>query len=114
MQPNELGIFARSEKGDWPLPAYDELKVIDDISWLKVLSLLRKTGLKAMTWEKFELSTRARNALVKNDILNVWDASVLSTQKINKAPGLGVKVKDEVYAIVKRETGFLLGNWHDV
>ena len=109
----EVGVFAIDEKQDWPLPAYEELQgnEMGEVSWWKMFEQLRKIGLQAMTWKKFELSTRARNALVKNDILSVWDASTISTRKLYKCPGLGASVRREVYAQVKQTTGFVLGNW---
>jgi len=109
----EVGLFAIAERRDWPLPAYEELQgnEMDDVSWWKTFEQLRKIGLEAMTWSKFELSTRARNALLKNDIFTVWDASMISTRQLNKCPGLGASVRREVYTQVKHNAGFVLGNW---
>jgi len=108
-----LALIATSEKRGSHLTEFEELKTIDHTSWAKALGDLRIAGLKAMTWRKFELSNRAVNALKKNDILNVWDAIRMSRGKIEKAVGLGVKVRAEVYTHVKRMAGITLDNWND-
>ena len=81
--------------------------------WKTLLQDLRKVGLQALTWDRFSLSIRARNALVRGQLTSVWDALHLTRKDVEKIPQAGGKVRQEVYDTVKRETGILLENWRD-
>jgi hypothetical protein len=89
------------------------LEGLNVTGWKQLLHDLHKVGLQALTWDRFPLSIRARNALVHGQLQSVWDALPLTRKEVEKIPRAGGKVRQEVYETVKRETGILLENWRD-
>ena len=82
------------------------------IDWAshEMYQLIYETACRALTFQTLLLSTRARNCLERNKIDSMWELKHLSRAAIGRLPWVGRKVRDELYTVIKEETGIKLHN----
>jgi len=82
------------------------------IDWAspEMYQLLYEQACRALTFQTLLLSTRARNCLERNNIDSMWELKHLSRAAIGRLPWVGRKVRDELYTVIKEETGIKLHN----
>ena len=76
----------------------------------EIYQLIYETACRALTFQTLLLSTRARNCLERNKIDSMWELKHLSRASIGRLPWVGRKVRDELYTVIKEETGIKLHN----
>jgi len=79
----------------------------------KLLPLIRDMGLRALHVGLIPFSVRARNALIGSGLLTVYDLRKLTRREVESIPHSGLKVRHEVYHLIKEETGIIMPNWLD-
>lgn len=83
-----------------------------NINWAspEMYQLIYERACRALAFEHLLLSTRARNCLERNKIDSMWELKHLSRAAIGRLPWVGRKVRDELYTVIKEETGIKLHN----
>jgi len=76
----------------------------------EIYQLIYEQACRALTFQALLLSTRARNCLERNKIDSMWELKHLSRAAIGRLPWVGRKVRDELYTVIKEETGIKLHN----
>ena len=76
----------------------------------EIYQLIYETACRALTFQTLLLSTRARNCLERNKIDSMRELKHLSRAAIGRLPWVGRKVRDELYTVIKEETGIKLHN----
>ncbi len=76
----------------------------------EIYQLIHETACRALTFQTLLLSTRARNCLERNKIDSMWELKHLNRAAIGRLPWVGRKVRDELYTVIKEETGIKLHN----
>jgi DNA-directed RNA polymerase alpha subunit len=76
----------------------------------EIYQLIYETACRALTFQTLLLSTRARNCLERNKIDSMWELKHLNRAAIRQLPWVGRKVRDELYTVIKEETGIKLHN----
>lgn len=95
------------------LPEVMPVPTMTVAAWKQLMGNLRKVGMQALTWDRFSLSIRARNALAKKDIRSVFDAWRMSRAEVESIPWCGRKVRSELYDTVRETTGITLEHWRN-
>ncbi len=93
--------------------SYEKIEGCTEPAALAIATSLRKNGLQALTFSRFLLSVRAKNALHKNKLMTVWDALHLSRRHVLALEWCGMKSRHEIYTQVKNEAGITMDNWLD-
>jgi len=75
-----------------------------------MFQLLYQRFCEEITLDRLTLSVRVRTAMLRSKIYSLWQLRTMSPGAIQRIPGAGKKVRDELYTVIKKETGVKLEN----